>query len=69
MLGVNLLGSSNSTQDFPVDLALILIVSSYTLPSRKANGLLDSGDNFCRKEEEDYYCLKILVKNETKLFN
>jgi len=46
-------GSSNSTQDSLVGLALILIVPSCTLPSRKANGLLDSGDKFHRKEEED----------------
>jgi len=45
--------SSNSTQDSPVGLASILIVPLCTLPNRKANGLLDSGDKFCRKEEED----------------
>jgi len=36
-----------------VGLASILIVSPSTLPSRKANDLLDSGDKFYKKEEED----------------
>jgi len=48
-----LLGSSNPTQDSPMGLASILIIPSCTLPSRKTNSLLDSGDRFCRKEEKD----------------
>ena len=51
--GMVLLGSSNPTQDSPMGLASILIIPSCTLPSRKTNSLLDSGDRFCRKEEKD----------------
>jgi len=46
-------GSSSSTQDSLVGLASILIVPPCTLPSRKANGLLDNEYKFCRKEKGD----------------